>query len=113
MWALPAFLLALALEVDWTSEKPCFHGIALALASFYAVPMPVTPPSAGADGPEGGAAGEEEPPRNRAAAWHVEHVLMPAFRRVLALAPPRKLNNGHFVVQLTSTENLYKVFERC
>lgn len=150
MAALPDFLLALALDVDYVHERPCFHGIATALADFYAVPPPyVVPPPQQQPAPvtgaapspvivlddEDGEAGEAGNASSTATAtssgggganpttvelhgpgslsWHVEHILLPAFRKVLARAPPRKLASGHYVTQLASLEQLYRIFERC
>jgi len=41
----------------------------------------------------------------------VEHVLFPAFKE--RFWPPKSFGLDGTVVQLTSTEKLYKVFERC
>ena len=46
-----------------------------------------------------------------AAYWVVERTLLPAFRTLLV--PPRKLADGHHVVQVACVEQLYKIFERC
>jgi DNA mismatch repair protein MLH1 len=135
---LPSFLLELALGTDWGAEKPCFHGVARALAHFYAAVPPLPPPPAtstsvdelegegdggGGGGSGGGAAGagggltdaEYEAARGAPGSlvWTVDKVLFPAFRTRLAMAPPRKLAREHYVVQLACTEQLYRIFERC
>lgn len=43
--------------------------------------------------------------------WTVEHVLFSALRTFLK--PPKERARDGSVVELTSTEQLYKVFERC
>ena len=176
MTSLPDFLTSLALTVNWTAEKPCFHGIAQNLANFYAVLPPMARATleavvgAAAPGSEqqystavaaasaansaaakggnlnsntnsasnsgssnnhsfstGGGDSDFRLPRTPTAAsasasapwgpgslpWTVEHVLVPAFRKVLSAAPPRKLGAGHYVVQVAATEQLYRIFERC
>jgi len=118
---LPDFLASLALCVDYLQEKPCFHGVAVALACFYALPPPLATTGGtgldvheGADGSgSGGIGSAPERAGPGSVGWLVEHVLFPAFRTALSLAPPRRLGAGNYVVQLACTEQLYRIFERC
>jgi hypothetical protein len=77
MAALPAFLLALARDVNWTEEQPCFDGIARALAGFYAqLPVEEGPAGALVGAPADGVAPTGPSLRSRV----VSTVLSPGFR---------------------------------
>ena len=138
--ALPAFLVELAVGVDWTEEQPCFGGIARALGKFYAVqpPTPVQQQGEEEGGggvsdlqqalersqeDDGGAGGSQQPAAAAASASAVDtaavaklehrakHVIYPALRSYLE--PPSKLAETGAVLKIASTASLYRVFERC
>ena len=102
---LPLFVLRLASHVDWTAEEPCFESLAKELARLYRVARL---------GPE-----EEEAPPDESSpseeacstAWTMQHVLLPAIRKTYE--PPTTQSTDSTVVQIASTETLYRVFERC
>lgn len=79
---IPLFLLRLASDVDWETEKPCFRGVCTVLAHFYADSCSET---------------------------DLATIVFPAIRRKLRVAASFKES----LAKLTSTEELYKVFERC
>jgi len=84
---LPLFLLRLATEVDWTEEKPCFHGVCRELASFYAQM-------------------ESEQDDH-----HIRHVLFPAVSTLLL--PSKSFVENGFFRTTTKLSKLYRTFERC
>jgi DNA mismatch repair protein MLH1 len=86
---LPLFLLRLATEVDWTEEKPCFHGVCRELGAYYA----------------------ELPFSRHELGPFVRHCLFPAITTLLI--PPLRMKEDDCFVPLTNLHNLYKVFERC
>ncbi|KAK5578395.1 hypothetical protein RB653_008065 [Dictyostelium firmibasis] len=107
---LPIFLLKLATEVEWEFEKECFSGILKEISSFFKIEpsflklrdtlTTVTTTNNNninfikKDGKE----------------WVIQHLIFPAFRK---LSPPKKFANDGSVIQITTLDNLYKVFERC
>ncbi|KAM9996413.1 hypothetical protein ACTFIY_002599 [Dictyostelium cf. discoideum] len=113
---LPIFLLRLATEVEWEFEKECFAGIVKEISSFFKIEpsflklrdtqvnnQPQTTSTTTTtnninfikkDGKE----------------WIIQHLIFPAFRK---LSPPKKFANDGSVIQITTLDNLYKVFERC
>mmetsp|Transcript_27575 Transcript_27575/g.40541 ORF Transcript_27575/g.40541 Transcript_27575/m.40541 type:complete len:96 (-) Transcript_27575:20-307(-) len=80
--ALGVFLLRLATEVDWSDEKPCFHGISRELGLYYG-----------------------KVPESR-----VQHCLFPAICHILI--PSSTLLREKAVTKLTTLAKLYKQFER-
>ena len=101
----PDFLLTLAYDVDWTVEKPCFHGVAQALAAFYAR----LPPLPSADTADADVELSRSLPTSPY--WIAERVVWPALKATLL--PPMRLARDHHVVQIAATEQLYRIFERC
>ncbi|KAI8057848.1 putative DNA mismatch repair protein mlh1 [Syncephalis plumigaleata] len=98
---LPAFLLRLGFEVDWTEEKPCLEGIASELATFYAL----TPPSYYTLSNDDRLLARE---KYRSI---VEHLLLPAFKSSIII--PNTLVEQQCVVQIAHLPDLYRIFERC
>jgi len=95
--ALPMFLLRLATDVRWTSEKECFHDVATQIASYYSR-LTSRPYEAGACA---------EP----SLANMLTSLLLPAMRALLQA--PREIMNDDTVIQIAALDQLYKVFERC
>lgn len=91
---LPHFLLCLATRVDWENEKGCFESVLRELAFFYS-PRPFS---------------EGDDDEKVHAAWQLEHVLFPSFRRSWA-SWPRNLTQE--VNQVANLPDLFRVFERC
>jgi DNA mismatch repair protein MLH1 len=97
MGHIPFLLLSLATEVNWAEEQACLDGIARRLSRAYSLHRLQFSSQEDTDGPN--------------QAWVVEHMLLPSLR--LRFSPPRELAKDGTVVQITSLEKLYKVFERC
>ncbi|KAK4520142.1 uncharacterized protein ATC70_008273 [Mucor velutinosus] len=84
---LPLFLLRLGTEVNWESEKDCFHTLAKELAIFYSA----------------------EPPLNQDDLWKVQHYIFPSFKTHFSAPTTLKKH----ITQLANLTDLYKIFERC
>lgn len=96
---LRAVLLRLGVQVDWTTEKPCFESFLRELAYFYTPgPVPLVADSNRSD--------EAQATETRL----VQHVVFPIAKQYLV--PPASLLKKD-VVLATSLESLFKVFERC
>lgn len=98
--ALPLFFLRLVSEVDWHDELMCFQSIAKEISSLYSC-LP-----------------RWNDENRKGIQQTVSGVLYPAFRAYLF--PPAEHSSsssetffGRNILQLTSLEKLYKVFERC
>lgn len=94
---LPMYVLRLATEVEWDSEKECFDTFCRETARFYAGPRCDE--------------GTEQEVREGHWKWVTEHVVFPAIRSSLRL--PEEFSENSCVLQVASLPNLYKVFERC
>lgn len=91
---LPIFLYRLAVEVNYSEEARCLEGIAREIARFYSfVP--------------------DEKQEIECEEWKstIQCTLYPNVRKLLILSD-RLWNNGTIQV-VTSTDRLYRVFERC
>eukprot|EP00053_Salpingoeca_punica_P020186 m.210080 g.210080 ORF g.210080 m.210080 type:complete len:866 (+) comp17815_c0_seq1:189-2786(+) len=134
---LPMFVLRMATEVDWSSERPCFEDIASKIGELYEAYQIGDEDhnmAAGNDGADGDAgtiiasplasgdaaaanaasaadkekeAGEKSKPWK----WTAEHILFPAIKGMLS--PPRRLAEDASMLQVADLHDLYKVFERC
>ncbi|GJN93144.1 hypothetical protein Rhopal_006191-T1 [Rhodotorula paludigena] len=103
---LPHFLLRLGAHVDWTREKPCFVSFLRELA-FFLSPIPA-PLLSGAGGDASAAAQEKDEAAKRV----IQHVVFPAAKQYL-VATRALVERDKAIVQATSLEALYRVFERC
>ena len=117
---LPRLVHGLVHAVDWTTEQPCFDGLARQLAMLYRVDHVGVADSSvsgeardvSADGEARGEAEGDDPVVQACSeAWTIQHVLLPAMRR--SYEPPNAHASNGAVVQVACTEMLYKTFERC
>eukprot|EP00956_Cyclotella_meneghiniana_P031463 scaffold82658_cov40-Cyclotella_meneghiniana.AAC.3 len=103
---LPLFLVRLANEVDWTSEKPCFKGICKEIGSYYSeLPITDSDEDLQADDDANNELVEEK------AKAYIKHTLYPTISHLLI--PPKEFAGKGSMVKLASLTMLYKVFERC
>lgn len=112
----PEFLMAL-LTLDWTAEQPCLDGIASALAAWYGSswkPEDGTyrkranaEPNSSPDVPR--STGAHLPTLEERKEWLLRHVLFESLR--FDFDPPAALASA--LREVTSTQKLYRVFERC
>lgn len=91
MCRLPEFIYHLVTQVDWTSEKACFHSVGQQLAKFYSTTEPQS--------------------NDQYLAWSklLKSTLYPLYKSFLY--PSVELKNSLHC--LTDIDSLYKVFERC
>ena len=111
---LPRLVVRLVDAVDWTAEQPCFEGLAKELAALYRVDhVGSSSSSSSSNDAQDDAEGASGLRREAACseAWTIQHVLLPAMRR--SYEPPTLHATNGAVVQVASTEQLYKIFERC
>ncbi|XP_064486491.1 DNA mismatch repair protein Mlh1-like [Ornithodoros turicata] len=97
MEGLPMYLLRLATEVDWETERECFDTFCRETADFYAMPHYKDRTA------------EESPEKSWK--WVTEHVLYPATKAHLRL--PSEFTDNSCILQIANLSDLYKVFERC
>ncbi|XP_077352149.1 DNA mismatch repair protein Mlh1 isoform X2 [Festucalex cinctus] len=102
MEGLPMFILRLATEVNWDSEKDCFRDFSKECSAFYSIRKQYILEA------EPGDVQDEELNSWR---WNVEHVLCKAFRSLIS--PPKHMSEDGTVLQIANLPDLYKVFERC
>ncbi|KAL6487891.1 hypothetical protein MHYP_G00045170 [Metynnis hypsauchen] len=101
MEGLPLFILRLATEVNWDSEKECFRDFSKECSQFYSIRRQYTMETEDKDSQDA------EPSWQ----WKVEHVLFKALRSLLS--PPKHFSEDGSVLQIANLPDLYKVFERC
>ncbi|KAJ7057859.1 hypothetical protein C8F01DRAFT_1256472 [Mycena amicta] len=93
---LPAFLMRLGPQVDWTSEKECFETFLRELAYFY-VPGPLCAEDPAAEDGESQA-------QDKAERWQIQHIVFPALRPVLCGAKDI-VGSGMSLIPLTPLED--------
>jgi len=120
---LPDFLWRLGSEVDWTSEKACFHTIARELAILYSTqPDRIEEDEDEDEADESDTVDlEREDGEKKKSAQAIEDarfqhmvstLIFPALKR--HFIPPKALiERAGMVVQVAQVKDLYKVFERC
>lgn len=86
---LPMYILRLATEVDWQSEKRCFDTFSRETAKYYSQISFTIP--------------------ENDFKWHIEHVIYDNIKNYLLPQKHFALN----ILQIANLQNLYKVFERC
>uniref|UniRef100_A0A8C6S410 MutL homolog 1, colon cancer, nonpolyposis type 2 (E. coli) n=1 Tax=Neogobius melanostomus TaxID=47308 RepID=A0A8C6S410_9GOBI len=101
MEGLPMFILRLATEVNWDSEKECFRDFSKECSHFYSIRKQyILEPEPG-----------EQQDSDSNWRWKVEHVIFKAFRTLFS--PPKQFSEDGTVLQIANLPDLYKVFERC
>lgn len=101
MEGLPMFILRLATEVNWDSEKECFRDFSKECSAFYSIRKQyVLEPQPG-----------DQQDSDSNWRWKVEHVIFKAFRTLFT--PPQQFSEDGTVLQIANLPDLYKVFERC
>jgi len=102
---LPAFCYNLHAKLSWLDEMETFDQIARELAVLYAIPLE--------EEPEDLRVGPGSPVElvSSGAAWAVEHQILPALKR--RFHPPQSLQQTQAIVNVVSTDKLFKIFERC
>ncbi|PSN44864.1 DNA mismatch repair protein Mlh1 [Blattella germanica] len=103
---IPMYLLHLATDVEWDTEKECFETFCRETARFYSeqfgldewedVPVSLS---------------QKENDSGQDLKWTVEHVIYPALRSFFL--PPKSFSEDGTVLQIANLPDLYKVFERC
>ncbi|XP_052094943.1 DNA mismatch repair protein Mlh1-like isoform X2 [Mytilus californianus] len=102
MEGLPMFILRLATEVNWDSEKECFDTFARETSDFYSMKKSMF---------QDKNSDSQEEDADKSWKWTIEHVLYPAFRTFLF--PPKSFAEDSSILQIANLPDLYKVFERC
>lgn len=90
---LPVYLVRLATEVNWESEKECFDTFAKETALYYSKMT------------------ENSKWENNDWKWLTEHVIYSAIKDYFI--PPKKFTENVAILEIANLPNLYKVFERC
>ncbi|CAG9814820.1 unnamed protein product [Phaedon cochleariae] len=91
--SLPMYVIRLATEVNWDSEKEFFESFARETSKFYAeVPNEINQ-------------------NGKSWQWVTEFVLFPAIKNYFI--PPKSFTENGAILEIANLPNLYKVFERC
>ena len=101
------FVLRLATEVNWESERECFDSLAKEIGQFYALNSDWIEPDNASTSQSQAAASSSQPSWR----WTVEHVIYPAFKATLL--PSQDTAQDSSILQIANLHDLYKVFERC
>ncbi|XP_054718998.1 DNA mismatch repair protein Mlh1-like [Uloborus diversus] len=101
---LPSFVLRLASDVEWSSEKECFETFCREVAALYAVPN-----SSYFENSSNSSKCEEN--KKPSWQWTIEHAVYAAIKS--HLKPPRRFSTDSSILQIANLPDLYKVFERC
>lgn len=91
MSELPMYILRLATEVEWDSEKECFETFARETALYYSK--------------------FDENNCENNWRWITEHIFYPSMKEYFM--PPKSFGNNAAILEIANLPNLYKVFERC
>lgn len=102
MEGLPMFILRLATEVNWDSEKECFRDFSQECSVFYSIRKQYILDTEHQD---------QQVDGNSSWRWKVEHIIFKAFRALFL--PPQRFREDGTVLQIANLPDLYKVFERC
>lgn len=87
------YILRLATEVNWETEKECFESFARETVEFYSkIPT-------------------DSNQNDKDWKWVVEHIVYPAIKEYFI--PPKSFLENAAILELANLPNLYKVFERC
>ncbi|XP_013398053.1 DNA mismatch repair protein Mlh1-like [Lingula anatina] len=97
MDGLPMYILRLATEVEWDTEKECFETFARETSEFYAMKK------------DSFQLLKED--SSESWKWTTEHVIYPVIRT--SLYPPKLFAENASFLQIANLPDLYKVFERC
>jgi len=100
---LPVYIIRLATEVNWESEKDCFDTFAKETAAFYSVKEKKGLQPRFDTGQHGGDLVDWR--------YTIEHVVYPAVKKLLV--PPGACLTDRTLLQIANLPDLYKVFERC
>lgn len=91
--SLPTYLIRLATEVHWETEKECFESFSRETAAFYSN------------------VSEDVDENGKTWKWITEYVLYPAIKDFFI--PPKGFAENAAILEIANLPNLYKVFERC
>lgn len=93
MTDLPMYIIRLATEVTWDSEKECFDTFARETARYYSKISSYTKFE------------------SNDWQWVIQQVVYPAIKDYFI--PPKEFTENAAVLEIANLPNLYKVFERC
>ncbi|XP_005096287.1 DNA mismatch repair protein Mlh1 [Aplysia californica] len=109
---LPMYILRLATEVNWDSEKECFDTFCQETAQFYAFKKSQLNPTEEEENMDTDEETKESSAnKSQGWKWTVEHVIYSAIKQFLL--PHTDAETDRTIIQLANLPDLYKVFERC
>ena len=105
---IPMFLLRVATEVDWDSEKGCFQSLAREIAKLYTMrPIERENDDAATQSTQNNISDPNVPDWK----FTVEHILFPQLKSFFV--PDQSVTSSGAILQVADLHDLYKVFERC